>query len=57
MKYVTLVYWEDLQDDNHPYHDGDEYPRDGLKPTKKRITELAGANNKRGIPLIKAVEE
>lgn len=57
MKYKTLVFWTDLQDNEHPYHPGDEYPREGLKATKKRINELSGDKNKRGMPLIKAVEE
>ena len=57
MKYKTLVYWEDLQDENHPYNEGDEYPRKGLKVTQKRIKELSGADNKRGVPLIAKIEE
>lgn len=54
MKYKTLVYWTDLMDNDHPYNPGDEYPREGLKPTKKRIAELCGDQNKRRMPLIKA---
>lgn len=57
MKYKTLVFWTDLQDNKHPYNPGDEYPRKGLRPTKKRIAELSSDQNKRGLPLIKAVEE
>lgn len=57
MKYKTLVYWTDLQDADHPYNPGDEYPREGLKPTKKRINELMGDKNKRGTPLIEPAEE
>lgn len=57
MKYITLVYWTDLQDADHPYNPGDEYPREGLKPTRKRIAELVSANNKRGVPLITYIEE
>ena len=56
MKYITLIYWTDLQDENHPYNPGDEYPRPGLKPSKKRITELSGKENRRGEPLIKKAE-
>lgn len=51
--YKVLVYFVDMQDNNHPYHPGDVYPRDGLKPSKKRIAELAGDKNKLGVPLIK----
>ena len=57
MKYKTLVFWTDLQDNDHPYNVGDEYPREGLKPTKKRIAELSGDKNKRGTKLIAPVEE
>lgn len=55
--YKVIVYFEDLQDKNHQYNEGDTYPRKGLKPTAKRIEELATDKNIRGIPLIKAVEE
>ena len=54
---MTSVSWEDLQDDNHKYEVGDVYPRKGLKPTKKRISELASVNNRRGIALIEKVDE
>lgn len=57
MKYVTVAYFEDLQDNNHKYHRGDEYPREGLKVTKKRLTELASGKNLRGIPLIRLVDD
>lgn len=55
--YKVLTMWEDLQDDNHKYEVGDVYPRKGLKPTKKRISELASTNNRRGIALIEKVDE
>lgn len=39
------------------YKAGDIYPRDGANPpTEQRIRELAGDNNKQGIPLITWVE-
>lgn len=41
----------------YEYNVGDEYPRKGSKPTKARITELSGSNNKQGVPLIKEVKE
>ena len=31
--YKAIVYFEDLQDEAHPYNVGDTYPRKGLKPT------------------------
>lgn len=51
--YKAIVYFEDLQDEAHPYNVGDTYPRKGLKPTDERIEELATGKNIRGIPLIK----
>lgn len=55
-KYVCLIRWHDLVDSNHQYEKGDEYPRDGLKPTKKRINDLLSDKNNAKRPVIKAVE-
>ncbi|WP_159639115.1 hypothetical protein [Erysipelothrix anatis] len=55
--YEVIVRWHDLKDDNHQYHPGDTYPREGLKPNKKRILELSSSSNIRGIPLIKKTEK
>ena len=55
--YRVIEVFTDLQDSNYRYNVGDEYPRTGYKPSTKRIDELSGANNKRGKPLIKAVQE
>lgn len=33
------------------------FPRDGIEVTEKRLTELAGSDNKQGRPLIEAVED
>jgi hypothetical protein len=57
MKYKVLRFFNDLQDDNYYYETGSVYPRDGLNPSQERIDELAGANNKQGIPLIEAIDE
>lgn len=54
--YKVIKYFTDLQDDGHPYDVGDEYPRKGHEPTKERIEELSGSDNKRGEPLIKEVK-
>ena len=56
MKYAVLVDFIDLED-NRLYRKGDEYPRAGIEPDKKRIKELSGSDNRIGKPLIKAVEE
>lgn len=50
--YVARVDFFDLKDDSHLYRAGDPYPRLGLKPTKKRLTELSTNANKMGYPLI-----
>lgn len=56
-KYVVIYdIWKDLEDDNHIYKKGDTYPREGLKPTKKRINELSSKKNKIGEVLIEAVK-
>ena len=51
--YKVIKLFADLQDNNHVYNVGDEYPRKGLTVTDERIAELAGSNNKQGCPLIK----
>lgn len=50
--YKVIKYFTDLQDDNHPYNVGDDYPREGLKVTKERIEELSSDRNRRKVPLI-----
>ncbi len=54
----NVVYqFADLEDGNHIYYVGDKYPRDGYEPTKDRISELSGENNKIGRPLIKQAKK
>ena len=56
-KYVVVYKaFKDLEDDNYIYKKGDTYPREGLKPTKKRIAELSSKKNKIGEVLIEAVK-
>ena len=50
--YKVIKHFTDLQDKNHPYYVGDDFPREGLKVTKERIAELSSSNNKRREPLI-----
>jgi hypothetical protein len=57
MCYKVIAYFEDLQDNNHPYNVGDVFPRDNKTASKERIKELATTQNRRKIPLIKKVEE
>ena len=55
--YKVICYFEDLQDNRHPYKVGDKFPRLGLSVSQVRLDELASANNKRGKALIKMVKE
>ena len=53
----VLRYFTDLQDNDFAYNAGDTYPRKGTEVSPSRIAELAGSDNKRGVPLIELVEE
>lgn len=55
MKYVVTRYFTDAQDNEHPYHEGDIYPREGLTVSDVRIKDLLSGNNFQRIPLIKRV--
>lgn len=44
--------FKDLKDNYHFYNFNDNYPREGLKPTKERIKELSSIENKIGEILI-----
>lgn len=50
--YKVIKYFVDLQDNNHPYNAGDIFPRSGLVVSEDRYAELAGSENKQGVPLI-----
>lgn len=56
--YKVIKHFTDLQDNSHPYYEGDEFPRKGNKAvTEERFAELSGPNNKQGVPLIELVAE
>ncbi len=55
MMYKTIVYFEDLNDNSHPYNVGDVFPREGFEVSEERLNELSGSNNRRGMPLIEKV--
>ena len=57
MGYKVIHFFNDLQDFNHAYHVGDNYPRMGVKVSEARIEELASSKNKQGKPLIEKVKE
>ena len=63
--YKVIERFYDLQDSKntksgvvyHEYNVGDTFPRAGKEVSEERIQELAGSDNKRGVPLIELVEE
>lgn len=55
--YKVIKYFTDLQDDNHAYEVGDEFPHEGMDVSDERIKELAGSDNKQGTPLIELVSD
>lgn len=54
--YRVIKFFTDLQDFNHPYKVGDEYPRIGVNVSESRLAELSSVHNKRKEPLIEKVE-
>lgn len=55
--FKVIKLFADLQDNNHVYNVGDEYPRKGVKVADERVAELAGSTNKQGCPLIELIKE
>jgi hypothetical protein len=55
--YKVVKLFTDLQDNNHEYRVGDEYPRLGLKPSLARIQELSSNENRQRTVLIKEVND
>lgn len=55
--YKVIKFFTDLKDHDHVYRVGDIFPRKGLTVSEERLKELSTDQNKRGIPLIKAVAE
>lgn len=54
--YKVIKDFTDLQDKNHVYLAGDEFPRKGTKVSNARLLELSTATNKRGEVLIELVQ-
>lgn len=54
--YKAIVKFADIQDNYTIYNPGDTYPRKGICVSDARLWELVTGNNRRGIPLIAAVE-
>ena len=57
MPYKVIKFFTDLQDNDHPYNEGDIFPRSGVTVTAERLEELSGKENKQGVPLIQMLEE
>lgn len=57
MGYVVIHYFTDLKDKNHPYNEGDIFPREGVSVSNERLFELSTDKNKQKKPLIGFVEE
>lgn len=55
--YKVIKRFKDLQDNDHIYHAGDTFPREGVEVSEDRINELSSDVNRRGEPLIEAVPE
>ena len=53
MKYVVIRYFTDAQDNEHPYREGDIYPREGFTVSDARLKDLLSGNNFQRVPLIK----
>lgn len=54
--YKVIVRFMDLQDENHIYEVGDTFPRDGVKVSTDRISELMSCENKIGCTLIEKIK-
>ena len=55
--YKVVCCFFDLDDEGHKYDIGQEYPREGYKPSEERVEFLSGASNRLGYPVIEKVEE
>lgn len=55
--YKVIVSFNDLQDNNYRYGVNDTYPRKGFDVLPSRLKELSTTENRRGIALIKEIEE
>lgn len=55
--YRVIKYFKDLQDNNHAYNVGDEFPHKGMEVSEKRLLELSTDANRRHLPLIEKVAD
>lgn len=57
MAYIATVDFIDLEDGSRLYKQGAPWPREGYKPTKKRVKALSTHENAAGFPLIQCTDE
>ncbi len=57
MTYKVINYFTDLQDGNHEYNVGDDFPRSGKQVSKERLTELSNTSNRQKKALIERADE
>jgi hypothetical protein len=55
--YKVVETFGDLQDNNHIYAVGDEFPRQGLTVSKERLEYLASDKTNHGKPVIEEIVE
>lgn len=55
--YIVIRDFRDMHDKDHQYHEGDVFPREGIKVSDERIAELATDSNRLKTPLIAEVIE
>ena len=55
--YKVIKDFIDLEDNNHKYKAGDEFPRSGLTVSNERLHELATAGNRRCTALIQEIKK
>ena len=53
--YKVIEYFEDGQDNRHPYSAGDTFPREGVTVSEERLAQLSSTNNRRGKVLIEEI--
>ena len=55
--YKVLETFSDIRDHGYIYKVGEEYPRSGMEPNEKRISELSTSRNLLHRPLILEIRE
>ena len=56
-KYRVIQSFSDLNDNEHIYRPGDEFPREGYDASVDRLISLSSCSNKIGKPLIELIKD